>query len=1098
MKERQLVRTLSGTLVGIFVLLLALGTYAEVMEMKRPEDVPRVDLTEIKRLSEERYEKWKTSPIRDVPSTRDLLGRRREKIGDDFGLLGAASGRDTLRVALLRVEFESVPDPAKITGGTGRMMLEDGRGTVFIDPPPHNRAYFSRHMDALAYYFDGMSYGNLEIVSEVYPLAGDVSYVLPDVGKYNPSGSVNGWTWENLEIFFTDAITTADQDPDLNFADYDAFVIAHAGSDWQNDINRDSPYDIPSFFISLGGSIAVDDSSYFVFDGSVVPETGSQDGFYNGINGVLAHEVGHQVGLPDLYDTFIGGSVVGYWDLMDFGSGIGIVLADPVTDEAYYVTGIVPGPLSVWSRSFLGWLEPDTVYTSGDYNLRAIDLQRGYPGTEGLVVPLNSYEHYMVENRQCDLDGDGVGYLLRDPSDDSTGVIMGPVDEESEPNYEFGFALPGCGLLIFRVDQVMVDYGNPWDIVNAYPPRRGVRIMEADGTWDLGDYNSFYFLGSPYDPFYNGWSGNTRFADGTYPPSVSNTGCKAHIEVDNISYSMLNMTFEVNVPWAKKRFPIPLSDELRYGVTSLVVFDVDGDGSDEIGAFSKRADWVDTLGTVFMPADLYMLEFDGDSGPRVLPGWPRRLHGTNTSEILAADLDGDGTYEIVAGDNTWRLYAFNLDGSAYFEDADSLGAFKVLEGGLNGAPVAYDIDGTGGEEILVGTGEGLLALSGASRSGAETVDVILRSGGMSQPVVADFLDRLAGDEIVAYKEGAIEVIHPLLEEVLVTFSVNTDLAPDDVFLAMADMDRAGDGDYEVILAGRDGTIWIYDSSGNVLPGWGRSVSGGFAGPPAIADINGDSYLEIVISDTDYKTYALDRGGARVKGWPQFGNGCSLPVWDGEFYPPDTTVALPPAVLVDIDGDGVTDVVQGSLYECIVAWDGDATRKPDYPFTLGGASAAVAFGDIDGDGKGEFVTGGGEGFIYSFTGTYDQCSGCEAPWPTACFSRSRNSVYPASLMPGGPLPGDDLLVRNSFHAFPNPADEQSVTFSFDTESGGTATVEVYDVTGLRVLATPRFEAMSRTEYTVDISDLASGLYVCRLYVEGDGGRSTESFKLAVRR
>ncbi len=1091
-------RTFSGTLALLVVMLSTSGVYAGVMEMKRPEDVKKVDLTEIKNLNEERYKRYKASPIRDVPSTRDILRSRREKTGDDPGILGAAPGKDTLRVALLRVEFISVPDSSKITGGTGRMMLQDERGTVFIDPPPHDGRFFSRHIDALAYYYDGMSYGNLVVVGDVYPLANDAAYMLPDVGKYNPSGSVSGWTWNDLEAFFTDAVTTADQDPDLHFADYDAFVIAHAGSDWQNDIYRDSPYDLPSFFISLGGSIAVDDSSCFVYDGSVIPETGSQDGFYNGINGVFAHEIGHQLGLTDLYDTYMGGSVIGYWGLMDFGSGVGIVLADPVTDIAFYVTGIVPGPLSVWSRTYLGWIEPDTVYASGEYELGAVDLQRGFPGRGGLVVPINSYEHYMIENRQCDLDGDGVGYLLRDPSEDSTGVIIGPVDEESNFNYEFAFPLPGSGLLIFRIDQVMVDYGDSWGVVNSYPPRRGVRIMEADGTWDLGDYNSFYFLGGPYDPFFDGWSGNTRFADDTYPPSESNTGCHAHVEVTDISYSMLDMDFKVNMPWAKKRFPIPLSDELRYGVTSLLVFDLDGDGSDEIGAFSKRAEWVDTLGTVFRPADLYLLEFDGDSGPRVLPGWPRRLHGTHTSEILAADLDGDGTYEIVAGDNTWRLYAFDLDGSAYFENSDTLGAFKVLEGGLNGAPVAYDIDHDGSEEVLVGTGEGLIALSGASRSGAEIVGVILRSGGMSQPAVGDLIGHQDGEEIVAYSDGAIEVIRPLLEGTLVSFPVDTDLGADEVYVSLGDLDRAPDEAYEVILSGKNGTIWVFDSSGDALPGWGRSITGEFAGPPAIADINGDSYLEVVISDSEYRTYALDPGGARVNGWPQFSGGCALPVWDYEYYPADTSVSLPPAVLVDIDGDGVSEVVQGSLYECVVAWDGDATRGADYPFTLGGASAALAFGDIDGDGKGEFVAGGGDGFLYCFTGAYDQCRGCAAPWPTTYFSRSRNSVYPSELMPEEPVPGTDLLVKNSFHAFPNPVDRGAVTFSFDTETGGTAMVEIYDITGLRIMATPRFEARFKTEYQVDITGLASGLYVCRLYLEGDGGESTESFKLAVRR
>jgi M6 family metalloprotease-like protein len=1084
--------------IAILLVVLVASAAAEVIQVRRPEEVGRIDASEVKELNQERYKKWKSSPVQDMPSTRNLLRSRRQKLGEGLDMLGFAPAEDTIRVALIRVEFESVPDPSKITGGTGRFMLGDLRDEVFIDPPPHDAKYFRKHMEALAYYYDGMSYGALVVESEIFPLANDSAYLLPDVGKYNPGGQVYTWTWEDLEVFFRDAVSVADQDPDLHFADFDAVVIAHAGSDWQNDIYGDSPYDIPSFFISLGGSIGVDDSTHFIVDGSVVPETGSQDGFYNGINGVIAHEVGHQIGLPDLYDTFIGGSVIGYWDLMDFGSGVGVVLSDPATDEAYYVTGIVPGPLSVWSRSFLGWLEPDTVYAGGQFDLDAIDLQGASPGTEGLVVPLHSYEHYMIENRQCDLDGDGVGYLLRDPSDDSTGVIMGPVDEQSVPNYEFGFALPGCGLLIFRIDQIMVEFGNPWDIVNAYPERRGVRIMEADGTWDLGDYNSFYFLGSYYDPFFSGDGGNDRFADDSYPASESNTGCHAHVEVTDISESGLNMDFTISIPWTKRRFPIALSDSMRYGITSLLVFDFDGDGSDEIGAFSKRAAWVDTVGTVFQPADIYLCEFDGDSGPRVLPGWPRRIHGTHTSEIMAADLDSDGLYEIVAGDNTRRLYAFDIDGTPYFDNSDTLGAFMVLEGQLNGAPVAYDIDGAAGEEILLGTGEGLMALSGASRSGVEIVDVLLRPGGCSQPAVADFLERLEGEEIVYYRQGAVEVIHLLPEEVLVFFPVSTDLESGEASVTLADIDRAADGYPEVILSGNDGTIWVFDNSGSLLPGWGRRVTDGFAGPPAIADINGDSYLEVVLTDNDYKTYAFAPGGARVEGWPQRGYGCSLPVWDAAFYPADTSVAVPSPVLVDLDGDSMAEVVQGSPYECIIAWQGDGTRRAGYPFTLGGASASVAFGDIDGDGKGEFVTGGGEGFLYSFTGTYEQCSGCQAPWPGSHSGRSRNSVFPPDLMPPEPVPGTDLLVRDSFHAFPNPADGGTVTFSFETETGGTAMVEIFDVTGLRVKSTPRFPAEFGREYIVDISDLASGLYVCKLHMEGQGDEITQTFKLAVRR
>jgi M6 family metalloprotease-like protein len=1085
-------RTCNLLVVFTWVAALAVAAEAGTLQVKRPpRDAASRELRDL------RADKWLRAPIKDSPCTRRILETKAK--ARQFPQVLGRQDQDVLRVCGIRVEFANVPDPAKISGSAGRFDLSDRRSTVFIDPAPHNRKFYLKHMEALANYMSAMSYGKLKLEWEVFPLADDSAYVLPDVGDYNPQGQVGSWTWENLEHFFGDAIRTADLDDDLRFSDYDAFVIIHAGSDWQNDLRSDSPYDLPSFFISLAESIAVDDGSYFVVDGSVVPETSSQDGYLNGINGVLAHEFGHQLGLVDLYDTYTGMSVVGYWDLMDFGSGVGVVLADPQTEDLYYVTGIIPGSLSAFNKAWLGWVKPDTVVSEGTYSLRAEELQGESPNREALVVPLSSYEYFIIENRQCDLDGDSTGIVLSDPSEDSTGVIMGPVNQDREFNYEYDWPLPGSGLLVWHIDRAMVEFGTPYDAINYFPQRRGVTILEAGGIPDLGDYNSFYFLGGPYDPFYRG--NNDRVADDTYPNSRSRTGCHTHIEFDQISDSDTLMSLRVSYGWRRDGFPVTLGDSLRFGVPSLLVADVDGDGRDEIEASLKRAAYyTDTLGVQYIeysPAEIFALEYDASGGLEPIAGWPRRLHGSHPRELVGADLDGDSKLETVVADETGRIYVFDRTGQAYFEGSDTLGAFVDFDEGINGVPVAYDLDHDSRDEVLIAT-DSVLAVLGQD-AGETTGEIAVLASGLafSQPLVVDFLADYDGKEVVVYTPGALRA-YSTEGEPLVTMPVGCDVPPQQVFLAAADLDRKSDQDpqpFEILLVASDGRAWAVDAGGNLLPGWGKRMCHRVVGPPALADLNSDGYLEVILTDEDSQTRAFTWTGARLDGWPQSWSGCALPQWDLDFYVADTTIAVPSAIVADFDGSGV-GVFQGSLYECIVGWQPAGERWPGFPLTMGGGCSALAFGDLDGDGAGDLVAGGGDGNLYGFAHP-DGGGDMPAPWAAAYFGRARNCVFPVESLPAFPGPGTEVLVAGSFHAFPNPATSDLVTFVFKTETGGRADLEIFDLTGA-VVKSVGFDVAGKTESQVDLSDLGNGLYLCRLEIRNQGVSETEFFKLAVKR
>jgi hypothetical protein len=184
--------------------------------------------------------------------------------------------------------------------------------------------------------------------------------------------------------------------------------------------------------------------------------------------------------------------------------------------------------------------------------------------------------------------------------------------------------------------------------------------------------------------------------------------------------------------------------------------------------------------------------------------------------------------------------------------------------------------------------------------------------------------------------------------------------------------------------------------------------------------------------------------------------------------------------------------------------------------------------LDGDGTPEMLAGGAdgrtdlylygeflgsiqysEGYIYGFR--HPQAGrGVSIPWRTAFFDGTRNAVYPPELMPGEPQAGDVLLVEGSFHAYPNPAGlphpvtgEKKVWFVFESDTGGLASIEIFDITGA-VVESIEYDAYGQSSLIaippegVDVSGLGNGLYLCRLNLRADGRSVTDHFKLAVRR
>ena len=119
--------------------------------------------------------------------------------------------------------------------------------------------------------------------------------------------------------------------------------------------------------------------------------------------GVLVHEFGHAMGLPDFYDptySYQGDSAFGYWSVMDGGAYV---------DYAYAPIGY-----NAYERSFMGWLDIKEVPESGLVTLANPNSAEGDMAVM-FRNPKNTMEYFIFENRQP-----GTWY----PEDSGSGVLL--------------------------------------------------------------------------------------------------------------------------------------------------------------------------------------------------------------------------------------------------------------------------------------------------------------------------------------------------------------------------------------------------------------------------------------------------------------------------------------------------------------------------------------------------------------------------------------------------------------------------------------------------------------------------------------------------
>ncbi|HEY9165926.1 MAG TPA: T9SS type A sorting domain-containing protein [Candidatus Kryptonia bacterium] len=1017
----------------------------------------------------------------------------------------AAQG--TVNVLAVMVEFQT--DQDSLTSGNGEFVSLPGNG---LDAPPHDKNYFSNHLLFLKNYFQKVSGGRLNVNYFVL----DSVITLPHQMKYySPPKSSSSQS--NLGLLFEDAWHAADSIyGNFDFSRYQSFVIFHAGSgrdiDFTSQLGYDPrPFDLPSLYLSPAGlqnifgstyrGQSVDNGNFFIDNSIIMPESESYqiyDGSGNimidlklGSNGLLAASFGSFLGLPDLFDTQTGVTGIGRFGLMD-GQSI------------FAYGGIFPPEPSAWEKEFLGWTEPLVVSppTATTYQLRA----RATGQYSVLKVPISGSEYFLVENRERDALHDGENLKISynentsnlNFTDDTTyfdGTQVKGIDGVVTDADEYDWALPSDivkgtkyygGILIWHIDQNVIDQKIDSNTVNADPEHRGVALMEAHGANEIGRYiqtifGSYYYDGSAYDFWFKGNpipNYANRFTPTSYPTSDSYTGANSHVYITNFSSADSLMTVDVQV---------------------------------------------------------------GDVDIQPTSGFPRNIHSaTPNSSPLFARISSDGRLQVIAN-NGDSLFAFNMDGtSAGF---DSSGLFSKVGGRYQPAALS---DNASSNPLCSMDDSTLYGFSDADNNHDGTADTLFSTRVPQQNYLSSAPLLRTGNRILSFSPhfpGAwtiFDLTGHYLGYFSLTFPANYNNSSASIAAATITLPQYASIDtgsfivntlvfgYRVI----DFSSLVNSNSVAVpIPPFGRpmlshiavsyaSLASGrtprvidvstqsislaslqgdsaitfncFPGDtivsgPVVADLDGDGNRDVIFA-TQTKLFAISYSGAVLKYFP-------LTTVGSEVLSSDANHIVGSIVVADLDGDGKPEMIFGTKGGTLYAFTGATGQLfPGFPLSIGAGlagSPAVAYDS----GNLYLAAIGLDGYLYCWT--FKGNSASQIVWGNLYHDESHANSVTAPLQSVQPPPSQTLMPASQVYNWPNPVTNNVTKIHFYLRDNAQVSVTIYTFAGDKV-ANYQLSGTGGVANEIDwnASGVQSGIYFARVEAVSSSERDVKIIKIAV--
>ncbi len=1131
----------------------------------------------------------------EVPQDRALTPSTSSFAG--FAARSAPRSPDTLEVNAFLVEFlKETPDNGATTGNgtfgsdsSTKTPLESWRARR-----DSTRQHFLRVFQGVSEYWRTASGGKVEIVFRVFPeAAGAKPYAVPrTMGAYSPIGPAKGEKQSTFDSTYvvrilemvSDAARKAAADPAGPFSvpkptssnRHRAYLMIHAGASRSTDggekgsAGANTAADIGDFTVGrydykyLADKKRSRDTTLYRKDTSgialglpgvdtltdllVAAETGSQDGTNWGIRGTVANLVGRALGLPDLYDTYRGLSVMGQFDIMDAAG-------------AFAGRNSVPPLPSAWSRLFLGWSTAIEATPSGTKRFRLPAVRPGHDTV--LLMRINDGEYLLVENRQrTKTDGtvsvsfgtlagtdvstfsvkpDSLDSLLRDAKRTAGYVLASSPDA----------SLPGSGLLVWHVNEwllrALVRSGAPnASLGDTLSDRyKGITLVQASGKQTLGRQ----FVGITGQSSTDIGSGSDMLPHAVRRDKKMDTvtaiGPEGYASTGTLLGARTLATLKA--PW-------PASAAVQAGKTSL-----EGDSVWTPGAafLELELDWGGLRGTT----DKYPIRTPPAWGEQSLlsgpPSLPRSIWVLDTAG-RALLLDSTGASWFAARDTVKSVSPWDSTPTAVpnRSQRDTTDIAWARVGAAMGRPAQSALlsdtlavrDARGGIHLKWPSAD---AFQAAHRDSARFADTTWSARLSAGPVVVDNRLWVADSQgnlrtvsprgastplatglgriqsLCASSDAArkplVAVVDTLGTTTLVdaTSGATTRLRAEtlgrdsgEVFqIVSADFDRDGAADLAVVGSHGNAALWS-GKARDAFPGWPqrfpRGASGvGEPGGLALGDLDADGRPDLVFAGTD-RVYAVDVSGLPLKGWPVriAGTESVGQATSSKAYPAGILGSTP--LVADLDGNGTFEVVAGSPDGQILAWTaaGKAYAGKALAKTAGSGVAPTyaqaswplaAGGQILETNRPAYLPvaflGGKADKLSSLSSlsTLDAfvVPGARAPWAMAQGGAGRSGYLPDSLLgTAKPL----AAGIGDFHLFPSPVRGGKATFRY--ELGKTASrvkLTIYDQTGFQVLSRDDLPAEAgRRELALTGLAWGTGVYAARLESKWADGGSNEAW------
>jgi hypothetical protein len=259
--------------------------------------------------------------------------------------------------------------------------------------------------------------------------------------------------------------------------------------------------------------------------------------------------------------------------------------------------------------------------------------------------------------------------------------------------------------------------------------------------------------------------------------------------------------------------------------------DWDGDGQREL-AFACRND------------SLYVVDNQGNN----IAGFPRKHVGAHFNGPVFADLDNDGTMELMVGTEAGNVYIYNHDGTGYLGGNP---IFTTLPKAVRSLPAPCNLDADPQLEIVITCMDGDCYAFNHDGTG------FLNPGGLFVHI----------PEVGSLDDDAIST-SPIV------------------------VDVDGDGDFEIFFGHRNFSFYGFHHDGGTILGMPIPTSAPLFSTAAAGDLDNDGDVEIVFASYDSFVSVLDFDGASTPAayeWPSFAGGPTRRSVYGEIGPYQTGV-----------------------------------------------------------------------------------------------------------------------------------------------------------------------------------------------------------------